>query len=98
MKAAEHRNGDDRTLDLSCGRRLTFLSGEGTTRRVHDFEDHPTFISPDGAHGVFIGFMEGGLAGWDAHGSPTWSIDSPPVESRMSRSVPDNDLQGSETP
>ena len=76
---------DDTIAHIStCGRRLTFLSGDGATRRVHDFEDHPGFISPDGAHGVFIGFVEGGLAGWDAHGSPTWSIDSPPVETAIS--------------
>ncbi len=63
----------------SCGRRLTFISGDGDTRAVHDLDEAPMSLFADGEGGAIVGFVDGGLAACDAGGKKKWTFDCPPV-------------------
>ena len=59
----------------SCGRRLTFISGDGETRGVRDFDEAPTAFFADGEGGMIVGFVAGGLAACAADGKQKWTLD-----------------------
>ena len=61
----------------SCGRRLTFISGDGATLGVRDFDVAPTSFFVDGEGGVVVAFVDGGIARFDALGVQHWTFDCP---------------------
>ena len=63
----------------SCGRRLTFISGDGDTRAVHDFDEGLTSLFADDEGGAIVAFVRGGLVACDAGGKKKWTFDCPPV-------------------
>lgn len=64
----------------SCGHRITFISGVGTTRGVRDFDQGPTSFFANGEGGVVVAFVERGIVGCDAVGALQWTLDCPRVE------------------